>query len=61
MKTPEPSESKGPDHDRPFSSLPETLTLRYHPGGEDKAARAMEGWVEALAKEAGGRLVFERE
>jgi glutaredoxin len=61
MKTPEPSESKGPDHDSPLSSLPETLALRYHPGGEDKTARAMEGWVEALAKEAGGRLVFERE
>ncbi len=53
--------AEGSYRDRPFSSLPETLTLRYHPGGEEKAARAMEGWVEALAKEAGGRLVFERE
>ena len=61
MKTPHTSVSNGPDRDRPFSSLPETLTLRYHLGGEDKSARAMEGWMEALAKEAGGRLVFERE
>jgi hypothetical protein len=61
MKTPDTPVSNDPDRDRPFSSLPETLTLRYHPGGEDMAARAMEGWVEALAKEAGGRLVFERE
>jgi len=61
MKTPDASASNDPGRDRPFSSLPETLTLRYHSGGEDKAARAMEGWVEALAKEAGGRLVFEKE
>jgi hypothetical protein len=39
--------------------LPETLTLRYHPGGEDKAAHAMQGWVQALVDEAEGRLICE--
>jgi hypothetical protein len=60
MTPPDPSASKGADHDRPFSSLPETLTLKYCPGGDDPVATAMEGWLEALAQEAAGRLVFER-
>jgi glutaredoxin len=50
---------EGPYHDRPLSSLPNTLTLRYSPGGEQRAARAMEGWVKALVDEAEGQLVFE--
>ena len=48
------------NRDHPFSALPETLTLRYEPGGKEKSARAMERWVESLTEEAGGRLVFER-
>jgi hypothetical protein len=42
----------------PLSSLPKRLTLIYTPGGEEKIARAMEAWVQDLADEAGGRLVF---
>jgi glutaredoxin len=60
MKDSEPSSSNVSDRDRPFSSLPETLTLRYTPGGEEKAAGAMESWVHALGDEAAGRLVFEK-
>jgi glutaredoxin len=52
--------AEGPYRDRPLSSLPSTLTLRYSPGGEEKAARAMEGWVKALVDEARGRLVCEK-
>ncbi len=47
--------------DTPLSSLPTTLTLRYSPGGEEKAARAMDEWVKALVDEAGGQLVCEEE
>ncbi len=61
MKTPDTSAPNGLDRDGPFSSLPETLTLQHHHGGEEKARQAMEGWVEALTKEARGRLVFETE
>ncbi len=61
MKTPDTSASSGPDRDKPFSSLPETLTLQYRTGGEDETVRAMEGWIRALAEEGGGRLVFEKE
>jgi len=47
--------------DRPLSSLPTPLTLRYSPGGEQKAARAMDEWVKALVDEAGGQLVCKEE
>ena len=60
MKNSDTPAAEGPYRDRPLSSLPQTLTLRYYPGGEEKAARAMEGWVKALVDEAGGRLVCER-
>jgi glutaredoxin len=61
MKNSDTPSAEGPSHDRPLSSLPQTLTLHYFPGGEEKVARAMEEWVNALVDEAGGRLVCERE
>jgi len=51
--------AEGPYRDRPLSSLPNTLTLRYSTGGEEKARRAMDEWVKALVEEAGGRLICE--
>lgn len=46
--------------DRPLSSLPKILNLRYCPGGEEQAARAMEEWVASLMEEAGGKIAFTR-
>jgi hypothetical protein len=57
MKNSDTPTADGKDSDRPLSSLPQTLTLSYHAGGREKAARDMEAWVEALADEAEGRLV----
>lgn len=60
MKNPDKPAGDGPHRDRPLSGLPQTLALTYHAGGEEKAALAMERWLETLSEEAGGKLIFER-
>jgi glutaredoxin len=60
MKHPHKPAADAPYRDRPLSDLPQTLALTYYAGGGEEAALAMDRWVETLAEEGGGKLVFER-
>jgi len=44
----------------PLSSLPGSLAITFHTGGNEEVCRAMEKWIRALLEEAEGKLSLTR-